>query len=55
MHKQPAIFHMCLKNAAKVWFLQLDYITCTGIDKRMVAFMMTFKPLGLDWTKEASF
>ena len=54
-HKQTAIFQMCLKNAPRMWFQQLDYITCTDIDKLMVAFMIRFKPLGLDWTKEASF
>ena len=53
--KQPAIFHMCLKGTAKIWFQQLDYLTSTSIEQIIVAFLTIFKPLGLDWSREASF
>ena len=53
--KQPGIFHMCLQGAAKVWFQNLEHHTRTNIDKIFCAFLLRFKPLGLDWTREASF
>ena len=46
---------MCLQGAAKVWFQNLEHHTRTNIDKIFCAFLLRFKPLGLDWTKEASF
>ena len=54
-YKQPGIFHMCLQGAAKIWLQNLEHHIRTNIDKIFCAFLLRFKPLGLDWTREASF
>ena len=53
--KQPGIFYMCLQGTAKIWFQQLDSPTSSNIENIFSAFPLRFKPLGPDWSREASF
>ena len=53
--KQPGIFHMCLQGRAKIWFQQLDSPASSNIEKIFSAFLLKFKPLGPDWSREACF
>ena len=53
--KLPAIFHMCLKGAARIWFLRLGKDLTKDIGTIYTAFLGKYKSLGLDWSKEASF
>ena len=53
--KLPAIFHMCLGGAARLWFLGLDKRVQESIYHIYRAFMHKYKTMGLDWAKEAAF
>ena len=46
---------MCLQGTANIWFQQLDSPTSSNIEKIFSAFLLKFKPLGSDWSREACF
>ena len=53
--KQPGIFYMCLQGTAKIWFQQLDSPISSNIEQIFSVFLLKFKPLGPDWSREACF
>ena len=46
---------MCLQDTAKIWLHQLDSPTSSNIEKIFSAFLLKFKPLDPDWSREACF
>ena len=44
---------MCLQGTAKIWFQQLDTPTSSNIEKIFSVFLLRFKHLGPDWSREA--
>ena len=44
-----------LHGTAAIWFEQLDSSTSSNNEKIFHALLLRFKPLALDWTREASF
>ena len=46
---------MCLQGTAKIWLQKLDSPTNSNIENIFSAFLLEFKPLGPDWSREACF
>ena len=53
--KLPSIFHMCLTEAARVWFHRQPETVRHNIHALYKAFLAKYKTKGLDWNKEAIF
>ena len=54
-HQLPLIFEVCLSGSARRWYNQLPHEIRMDMQSISSTFLTKYKPLGLDWTKEASF